>query len=106
MRVDKVYIDDFKNLFEFSIDIDKKQMHTVFLGGNAAGKSNLLEALVIIFRDIDLNETSPFNYIIEYECNGNLLKVIGGPKTSGKFQFYLGQEKNNEIYFGCKLQYI
>lgn len=102
MRVDKVYIDDFKNLFEFSIDIDKKQMHTVFLGGNAAGKSNLLEALVIIFRDIDLNETSPFNYIIEYECNGNLLKVIGGPKTSGKFQFYLGQEKNNEIVYSSK----
>jgi ABC-type multidrug transport system ATPase subunit len=102
MRVDKVYIDDFKNLYQFNIDIDKKQMHTVLLGGNAAGKSNLLEALVIIFRDLDLNESSPFNYIIEYECSGNLLKVVGGPKTVGKFQFFLGEEKNNKILYSSK----
>lgn len=75
MRINKIYIEEFKNLREFSIDLNGKQMSTVLLGQNAAGKSNLLEAIVIIFRDLDLEEHTSFNYSIEYECKGNLLKV-------------------------------
>ena len=48
MRIDKIYIEKFKNLKDFSINLDETKMHTVLLGQNAAGKSNLLEALVII----------------------------------------------------------
>ncbi|MDT3404260.1 AAA family ATPase [Mucilaginibacter terrae] len=94
MRIDKVYIKEFKNLTDFKIDIDKREKHTVLLGQNAAGKSNFLEALVIIFRDLDLKEESPFNYEIEYQCKDNLLKVVGGPGTKGKFQFYHGVQKS------------
>ncbi len=65
MRIDKIYIEEFKNLREFSIDLNGKQMSTVLLGQNAAGKSNLLEAIVIIFRDLDLEEQTNFNYSIE-----------------------------------------
>lgn len=90
MRIDKIYIEEFKNLRDFHIDLDQSKMHTVLLGENAAGKSNLLEALVIIFRDLDLQHTCFFNYEIEYQCRGNLLKVKGGPDISGGFQFYKG----------------
>ncbi|MFP5439051.1 MAG: AAA family ATPase [Bacteroidia bacterium] len=102
MRIDKVFIDNFKNLRQFSIDIDKRQMHTVLLGANAAGKSNFLEALVIIFRDLDLKEATSFNYVIEYECKGNLLKVEGGPTLKGKYQFYLGKEIEGVINYSSK----
>ncbi len=96
MRIDKVYIDEFKNLHEFSIDLDKSKMNSVLLGQNAAGKSNFLEALVIIFRDLDLRQTTSFNYEIEYQCSGNLLKVVGGPNTKGSYQFYLGTELSSK----------
>lgn len=99
MRIDKIYIEEFKNLREFSIDLNGKQMSTVLLGQNAAGKSNLLEAIVIIFRDLDLEEHTNFNYSIEYECKGNLLKVDGGPKVKSKFVFYKGEIKNNIISY-------
>lgn len=99
MRIDKIYIEEFKNLREFSIDLNGKQMSTVLLGQNAAGKSNLLEAIVIIFRDLDLEEQTNFNYSIEYECKGNLLKVDGGPKVKSKFVFYKGEIKNNIISY-------
>ena len=99
MRIDKIYIEEFKNLREFSIDLNGKQMSTVLLGQNAAGKSNLLEAIVIIFRDLDLEEQTNFNYSIEYECKGNLLKVDGGPKLKSKFVFYKGEIKNNIISY-------
>lgn len=93
MRIDKIYIEEFKNLRNFRVDLDETKMSTVLLGQNAAGKSNLLEALVIIFRDLDLEEETAFNYEIEYQCKNNLLKVEGGKNTKGKFQFYKGQFK-------------
>lgn len=88
MRIDKLHIDEFKNLCDFTIDLNKSKMHTVLLGQNAAGKSNLLEALVIIFRDLDLDDQTKFNYILDYNCKGKDLRIIGGPKTKGKFQIY------------------
>lgn len=102
MRIDKVFIKEFKNLRDFSIDLDETKMHTVLLGQNAAGKSNLLEALVIIFRDLDLDEETAFNYKIEYQCKDNLLQVIGGPWVSGKFQFFLGKKKGDQIVYNDK----
>lgn len=103
MRIDKVYIEEFKNLRDFTISLNKTKMHTVLLGQNAAGKSNLLEALVIIFRDLDLDELTNFNYTIYYKCKNQNLKVVGGPKTKGKFQFYAGAEaKDGEILYLLK----
>lgn len=99
MRINKIYIEEFKNLREFSIDLNGKQMSTVLLGQNAAGKSNLLEAIVIIFRDLDLEEHTSFNYSIEYECKGNLLKVDGGPNVKGKFVFFKGEINDNMISY-------
>ena len=80
MRIDKLYIDEFKNLRDFTIDLNDSSMHTVLLGQNAAGKSNLLEALVIIFRDLDLEDQTSFNYILDYKCkNLSVLSVLLHP---------------------------
>ena len=103
MRIDKIYIEEFKNLRNFSIDLNEEFMSTVFLGQNAAGKSNLLEALVIIFRDLDLEDQTDFNYILEYQCKENLLKVKGGPDVRGKFQFYKGVKIKNTIAYETKV---
>ncbi|NJO87517.1 MAG: ATP-binding protein [Chloroflexia bacterium] len=85
MRIDKVHIkSQFKNLNDFKIDINENCMETVLIGLNATGKSNFLEALVIIFRDLDL-ERSPqpfFEYNITYECRGKIIE-IDYSKTNG-----------------------
>ncbi|SHM51973.1 AAA family ATPase [Flavobacterium saccharophilum] len=99
MRIDKIYIEEFKNLKDFTIDLNSNYMSTVLLGQNAAGKSNLLEAIVIIFRDLDLDEQTNFNYSIEYECKNNLLKVDGGPNVKGKYLFYKGKKKDSIINY-------
>ncbi len=103
MRIDRVYIEEFKNLIDFEIDLDKTKMHTVLLGQNAAGKSNLLEALVIIFRDLDLEDQTLFNYEIEYQCKTNFIKVQGGPDISGKAKFFLGTKKEDVIEYSSKM---
>ena len=76
MRIDKLKINDFKNLKDFQIDIDESQLTSVFIGRNGAGKSNLLEAIVIIFRDLDLGVfTKDFSYEIFYRCSGHAVQV-------------------------------
>ena len=56
MKLDKLWIKDFKNLKDFTVDFDEGSFVTVVIGWNATGKSNLFEALVIIFRDMDLDK--------------------------------------------------
>jgi len=80
MRIDKVYIEDYKNLKEFNIDLDEKEMKTVLLGQNATGKSNFMEALILIFKNLDLStdvkrQTTKFNYNIVYFIGENRVDV-------------------------------
>ncbi|MBK7380306.1 MAG: AAA family ATPase [Ignavibacteriales bacterium] len=84
MRIDKVYIERFKNLIDFEIDFNEKKMNTILLGRNAAGKSNFIEALVIIFRDLDLNNDPSFKYHIKYIKSGKNIEIIANPDENNK----------------------
>ena len=76
MRIDRLWLESFKNLIDFSVDFDETSTRQVIVGRNGVGKSNLLEALIRIFRDLDLEEDSDFGYEIEYLCNGHFVKII------------------------------
>jgi ABC-type multidrug transport system ATPase subunit len=76
MRIDYVYIEDFKNLNQFEIDLDENYMETVLLGQNATGKSNFLEALILIFKHLDLEKKREFDYKIFYKCRGQNVKIF------------------------------
>ena len=45
------------------------------IGQNGTGKSNLIEALITIFRDIDLDQEVAFSYTLEYEIRGHIVKI-------------------------------
>jgi predicted ATPase len=75
MRIEHVWIDEFKNLRDLEIDFDKSELSTVLIGENGTGKSNVIEALATIFRDLDLGETTSFNYSLSYECKGRRVEV-------------------------------
>lgn len=93
MRIDRLKIKDFKNLKDFQIDIDESQLTSVFIGRNGAGKSNLLEAIVIIFRDLDLNTvTKDFSYEIIYRCSDYIVQ-IKNDATERKQKFFVDDKK-------------
>ena len=96
MRIYKVYIENFKNLKQFEINLDPDEMNTVLLGQNATGKSNFIEALVLIFKYLDLEKEPPketnLRYKIEYECRG---KKIFVDFLSGKYIFHI-EERNTD----------
>ena len=115
MKIKYLKISSFKNLQDFELDIDGNNNDIlVTIGKNGTGKSNLLEALVLIFRDLIMVENKPpFSYHLKYNCRDRNIEVIANPKSKVKYQFYVaGQllkkrdnfwnkevdEKENEIY--------
>lgn len=75
MKLDKLWVSEFKNLKNITIDFDQNELVTVIIGWNGAGKSNVIEALVIIFRDLDLHYPPAFSYNLEYVCRGRKIYI-------------------------------
>ncbi|MEL4428332.1 AAA family ATPase [Shewanella mangrovisoli] len=86
MRLDKLTIGSakdspthqFKNLKNVTIDFDQDHWVTVVIGWNGTGKSNVLEALAIIFRDLIAQERKPaFAFQLAYRMgSGDSLRHI------------------------------
>jgi hypothetical protein len=107
MRIDSVFIKEFKNLNNFEIDLDQSQMQTVLLGKNASGKSNFLEALVIIFRDLDLDNTPQIEFSIKYECKENTVEIVSTIGKAGKLAFTVnGQNVTKKVFYESKGEYL
>ena len=107
MRIDRLEIDNFKNLKNFEIDIDESQLTSVFIGKNGAGKSNLLEAMVIIFRDLDLNTpTIDFTYKIKYKCSGHTIQVSNNNTNSKRVFIIDGTEVSRSAFYQRKQEVL
>uniref|UniRef100_A0A2A4YZN5 Chromosome segregation protein SMC n=1 Tax=OCS116 cluster bacterium TaxID=2030921 RepID=A0A2A4YZN5_9PROT len=104
MKVDYLYIkSQFKNLKNIKINFDENHLMTVIIGGNGSGKSNVLEALVAIFRNLDLGEAPDFAYEIKYKLGGDShtkwITVIADPVAKTLSQQYQVTSSNsiNEV---------
>lgn len=104
MRIDKVYIQEFKNLIDFDINLDERFLDTVLLGRNATGKSNFLESLVLIFKYLDLEKKPPFNYSIDYQCRGKTISI----EFNKQYSFWINGQKLKTLreFFDKKNEYL
>ncbi|MXQ11252.1 AAA family ATPase [Microvirga makkahensis] len=58
------------------VDSDAKTIRShALIGQNGTGKSNLLEALITIFRDVDLDRDAALDYTLEYEIRGHRVRL-------------------------------
>lgn len=90
----------FKNLKDVCIDFDQKEWITVVIGWNGTGKSNVLEALAVIFGDLlDLKKSPQFAYEIIYKIgkasNQKTIKVVADPDQSIKEQLKIYIKNQN-----------
>ena len=78
MRLKSVFINQYKNLKEFSLSFDGDGFIDIFVGKNGSGKSNFLEALIEIFDHIygfKANGPGPgFDYEIAWDIGGTTTK--------------------------------
>ncbi len=91
MRIDRLRLPKFRNLVDFEVDFHEESSRQVIVGRNGVGKSNLLEAIVRIFRDLDLEEPSTFPYEIEYLCRGRSVRIanyeLAEKSTAGSVRY-------------------
>lgn len=104
MKIKELHIPSFKNLQDFSIVIESEKTENVILWKNATWKSNFFEALILIFKSLDLAKLSKpkeldidFDYNIKYECNGNNIE-IDKQWLVYEFKVWWNKLKNKEFF--------
>ncbi|MFD5512697.1 AAA family ATPase [Streptomyces sp. NPDC127051] len=115
MRITRVKVEAFKNLQGFEICLDRDAPVSVLVGRNGSGKSNLLEVLTIIFRDMDLGRRPDLAFELDYTIKGSEVnltskrsktgytltcRVNGRPMSFTKFHGPDGQEFRPQHVFG------
>ena len=100
MKIDRLWVDKFKNLQDFRIDLSDNHRIAAVVGVNGSGKSNLFECLCAIFSDLD-NESPPiFKYELEYEIRGKKVSIHAGPYNKPRYVFTVdGQALSNKEFF-------
>ncbi|WP_306354112.1 AAA family ATPase [Flavobacterium sp. '19STA2R22 D10 B1'] len=74
MRLKHIYISEYKNLKEFSLDFEGDAFLEVFVGQNGTGKSNFFEAILEIFKHLsEIDYPISFTYKISYEIDTVLI---------------------------------
>jgi len=101
MKIDKLHIrSKFKNLENVVIDFAESKLMTVIVGQNGSGKSNVVEALVSIFRNLDLGESPPFSYFLVYQLGEensdrwDEIEIDADPERDGKSRQYEAKVRN------------
>lgn len=79
MRLNSVFISNYKNLKDFTLNFDGESFIDVFVGKNGSGKSNLFEAMIEIFRHLDqlgrpANDVS-FDYSLSYKIEEQEVEI-------------------------------
>ena len=97
----------FKNLKNVTIDFEEEEWITLVIGWNGTGKSNVLEALAVLFRDLIMGKNErgekdkpTFSYILRYFCHEKEIEIEADPereKEAYKISYRdLGETKSEE----------
>ena len=106
-RLRELWLEDFKNLKDYVVRFNPLEALDVVLGWNGTGKSNLFEALVIIFRDLhNWREKNRWpdqpmhGFSIKYEVDEHIVEVNWRPAHMKRPGVKLGPiscEENGEV---------
>ena len=85
MRIKSIYVKKYKNIREQTLTFPKDSNYVALIGLNNSGKSNWLEAVSIIFREMYTGEKAGFIYKVVYDVDGKEYELTGrNLKIDGK----------------------
>lgn len=101
MKIDKLSVRGFKNLEDVAVDFSKAGPAIVLVGQNGSGKSNLLEAIAIIFRDLAFRRETPFAYELQFRTRSSVIQIRHNPELESRdryaFSVKLGDGKSFKV---------
>lgn len=112
MQIQSATIKRFRNLNNFQINFDQNETISVIVGQNAAGKSNFIEAIVLIFKYLDFDFKKPVDpdlalgFQLKYLCRGEIVEIHYLPDEKKKWKTIVRGKsitqdaftKNKDIY--------
>ncbi|EIE52999.1 hypothetical protein C357_00754 [Citreicella sp. 357] len=82
-----------------SAEAEPKRIRShALIGQNGTGKSNLIEALITIFRDIDLNRDASLDYTLEYEIRGHTVRIQADTSKQKRPYVWVDGDKVSQDY--------
>lgn len=82
MKIKRIYIKKYKNIQEQTLTFSDEGNYLALIGENGSGKSNWLEAISMIFRDI-YSKNATFSYEMDYEVGDQHYKITHKPRRGG-----------------------
>lgn len=68
------------------------------IGQNGTGKSNLIEALITIFRNVDLDLEAAFDYTVEYSIRGHTVRIEADTARQKRPFVWVDGERKSQDY--------
>jgi len=98
VRLDRFWIGEYKNLKDVTVDFDEDHWVTVVIGWNGTGKSNVLEALATLFRDLVMEERAPsFPYKLRYRIHDSWVNIDADPvREKDKYIIHIADASDAE----------
>lgn len=76
MQLISLWVEDFKNLKNFTINFENQENLTILIGNNGSGKSNILELLSGIFAELyEDKEFIESSYTLIYSINDKIVEI-------------------------------
>lgn len=102
MQLKSLWIKNYKNLKDLSLDFEKGNNLSILIGNNGSGKSNVLEAISGIFAEAyrNVSDLLESDYVLEYKIQEYNITL---KKQSGKRKILCN---NTLISKGTELQYL
>jgi predicted ATPase len=113
MQLQRIHIPAFRNLRDLEITFDshlsasnaspadmppKSIRSHALIGQNGTGKSNLIEALITIFRDVDLDREVAFDYTLEYSIRGHAVRIQADTAKQRRPYVWVDDEAETQGY--------
>ncbi|CAK7067704.1 AAA family ATPase [Saezia sanguinis] len=68
------------------------------IGQNGMGKSNFVEALITLFRDVDLDHDASFDYTLEYEIRGRVVRIQADTAKQKRPYVWIDEKSESQGY--------
>ncbi|MFD2365604.1 AAA family ATPase [Pseudoduganella sp. GCM10020061] len=113
MQLLRIRIPSFRNLRDLDIAFDthlqaaasahgdaqpKPIRSHALIGQNGTGKSNLIEALITIFRDVDLDREAAFDYTLEYSIRGHAVRIEADTSKQKRPYVWVDSDRVSQEY--------